>query len=76
MGVVVGVLSRRVLPKMSTTGAMFSVLIAVIGGVCGGFFSALIGGGAGLIPNLILAAAGSLVVMFFYREYLVDVVGQ
>lgn len=74
MGVVGGILARRIIPKMSADNAAFGLLIAVIGAMCGGFAAALFGLSSSIVPNLIIAFVGSMVVLFFYREYLSDAV--
>lgn len=76
MGVLGGVLARRIIPKMETNNAVFALFIAIIGSIFGGFAAALIGiEGSNVVPNLIIAFGGALFVLFFYRAYLSDAVG-
>ena len=77
MGVLVGILARRVIPKMETNNPIFALFIAIVGSIFGGFAAALLGiEASNVIPNLIIAFAGAVFVLFFYKAYLSDGVSQ
>ncbi len=75
VGVIGGLLARRMVPTLDFNNNVFAFIIAIVGAIFGGFAAALIGIKAEMvIPNLIIAFIGSVMTLFFYRQYLTDTV--
>ena len=75
VGILGGIAAHRMIPAVDFNNSVFAYIIAIVGAVGGGFAASLIGiKPEMMIPNLILALAGSLLVLFFYRQYLSEAV--
>ncbi len=72
VGIVGGVAARRLIPKMEMNNSIFAIFIAIVGSIFGGFAAALIGFESSVVISSIIALAGSLTVLFFYKQYLTD----
>jgi uncharacterized membrane protein YeaQ/YmgE (transglycosylase-associated protein family) len=72
VGVVTGVLAKRVVPAMNKSSMVFAALIATVGAFFGGFAGEISGAGTNLMTEAAVAIIGAGVVLFFYRQYLSD----
>lgn len=76
VGVFSGALAKALIPKLDKNNWIFALLIAITGAMAGGFAAAITGVGESFVVNLVIAFIGAVVVLFFYRQYLIDVVKQ
>lgn len=76
VGFFTGLLAKALIPKLDRDNWIFAFFIAVTGAMAGGFAAAISGVSENLVINLIIAFIGAVVVLFFYKQYLSDVVGQ
>lgn len=72
VGVVAGVLAKRVVPTMNKSSMFFAALIATVGAFFGGFAGEISGTGTNLMAEAVVAIIGAGIVLFFYRQYLAD----
>lgn len=72
VGVVAGVLAKRVVPTMNKSSMIFAALIATVGAFFGGFAGEISGAGTTFMAEGIVAVIGAGIVLFFYRQYLAD----
>lgn len=73
VGVIAGVLAKRLIPTMDRSNWMFAAIIAIIGAMTGGFAGEVSGAASGFVTEAIVAIIGTGVVLFFFRQYLTDV---
>ena len=73
VGLVAGVLAKRVIPSMDKSNLIFVAIIAVIGAVFGGFAGELSGASSNHITEIIVAMVGTGLVLFFFRQYVTDI---
>lgn len=71
-----GALAKALIPKLDKNNWIFATLIAITGAMAGGFAAAISGVQANAVVNIVIAFAGAMVVLFFYRQYLMDVANQ
>ncbi len=76
VGIATGALAKALIPKLDRNNWIFALLIAVTGAMAGGFAAAISGVSDSFVINLVIAFIGAVVVLFFYRQYLSDVVNQ
>ena len=72
VGLAVGGLSGFVANKImkgTTDSILWNVVLGLIGGVVGGFLGNLIGIGGGWVSSVILAIAGSCLVVWIARKF-------
>lgn len=77
LGLVAGLIAKAIMPGRDPGGAIVTTLLGIVGSIIGGFLgSALLGYGAdaagnvnhpGFFMSLVLAVAGSVVVLAAYR---------
>ena len=72
VGVVAGVLAKRVVPTMNKSSMIFAALIATVGAFFGGFAGEISDAGTTFMAEGIVAVIGAGIVLFFYRQYLAD----
>ena len=72
VGIVAGVLAKRVVPTMNKSSMIFAALIATVGAFFGGFAGEISGAGVNLFAEAVVAIIGAGIVLFFYRQYLSD----
>lgn len=72
VGIVGGIIARRVIPKMEMDNSIFAIFIAIVGSIFGGFASALVGFESSILASTVIALFGSVTVLFFYKQYLTD----
>ncbi len=71
VGIVTGILAKRVVPKMETSDWFFAALIAIVGAMMGGFAGEVSGVSNDIfVVKMIIALAGSFTTLFFFREYI------
>ncbi len=72
VGIIAGILAKRLIPSMSRANWAFAALIAIVGAMTGGFAGEISGAGTTYLAETIVAIIGAAVVLFFYRQYLSD----
>lgn len=73
-GIAAGALAKAVIPKLEMDNWLFGLFIAIVGSMAGGFAASLTGLGESMVSNLLVAFAGAIIVLFFYRQYLDEIV--
>ena len=73
-GIAAGALAKAAIPRMSRDNWIFALFVAVVGSMAGGFAASLSGLGTSAVGNMIVAFAGGIIVLFFYRQYIDEVV--
>ena len=71
MGLVVGVISKFLMPGKDPGGIFITILLGIAGAIGGGFVSSAIGFGqvTGFdLRSLIIAVCGSLILLIIYRK--------
>jgi uncharacterized membrane protein YeaQ/YmgE (transglycosylase-associated protein family) len=71
LGLVVGVLAKWIMPGDDPGGVFVTILIGIAGALLGGFLATRLGLGAVTgfnIGSLVIAIAGSLLLLFAYRR--------
>lgn len=72
VGIVVGVLAKRVIPTLNKNNWIFATLIAIVGAFFGGFAGEISGAGQNLLVEGIVAVVGAVTVLYFFRQYMSD----
>ena len=75
VGMLLGIVASRLIPKMEFSNAVFAFVIAIVGAIFGGFAASIMGFNQ-LLASGILAVVGSITVLFFYKHYLTDTVAH
>lgn len=73
VGIVVGVLAKRVIPTLDKRNWIFAALIAIVGAFTGGFAGEISGAGQNYVVEGIVAVIGAVTVLFFFRQYMSEV---
>ena len=72
VGIITGVLAKRVIPTLDKRNWIFAALIAIVGAFTGGFFGEISGAGQSYAAETIVAIVGAVTVLFFFRLYMAD----
>lgn len=72
VGVVVGILAKRVIPTLDNRNWIFAGIIATVGAFTGGFAGEISGAGQNYAIETIVAIIGAVTVLFFFRQYMAD----
>ncbi len=75
LGMLLGIIASRLIPKMEFSNAFFAFVIAIVGAIFGGFAASIMGYNQ-ILASGGLAVIGSLTVLFFYKHYLTDTVSH
>ena len=70
LGLVAGALAKWILPGKDPRGIVITILIGIVGAVIGGYIGTLIGFGEATgvnIRSIIIAVAGSIILLLIYR---------
>ena len=70
LGLVAGALAKWILPGKDPGGIVITILIGIVGAVIGGYIGTLIGFGEATgvnIRSIIIAVAGSIILLLIYR---------
>jgi uncharacterized membrane protein YeaQ/YmgE (transglycosylase-associated protein family) len=70
-GLIAGAIGKLIMPGDDPGGIIVTILIGIVGAVIGGFIGSLIGFGgiSGFdFRSLVIAVAGSLLLLFVYRK--------
>ncbi len=73
VGIVVGILAKRVIPSLDKSNWIFASLIAIVGAFTGGFAGEISGAGQNYITETVVAVVGAITVLYFFRQYMSDV---
>ena len=73
VGIVVGILAKRVIPSLDKSNWIFASLIAIVGAFTGGFAGEISGAGQNYITETVVAVIGAITVLYFFRQYMSDV---
>lgn len=73
VGIVVGILAKRVIPTLDNKNWGFAALIAIVGAFTGGFAGEISGAGQTFLVEAIVAVVGAVTVLFFFRMYMADI---
>jgi len=73
VGIVVGILAKRVIPSLDRSNWLFAALIAIVGAFTGGFAGEISGAGQSYVMETIVAVVGAVTVLYFFRQYMSDV---
>lgn len=72
-GLLVGVLAKRIIPRLGGTDWLFAAAIAIVGAFTGGFAGEVSGMSRDILPiQIVVALAGAVVVLYFFRQYMTD----
>lgn len=76
IGLVAGIIAKKVTPQDEKGGWVSSVIIGIVGSMVGGFIANLTGVarlfGDGIIGSLLIATGGAILVLYIYHKYLAD----
>ncbi len=73
IGLIAGTGAKMVTPQEEKGGWVSSLVVGIIGSFVGGFLAGLFGfSNDRLIPNLVIAFIGAVIVLFIYHKYLAD----
>ena len=72
VGIITGVLAKRVIPTLDKRNWIFAALIAIVGAFTGGFAGEISGAGQNYATETIIALFGAVTVLFFFRQYMQD----
>lgn len=72
VGIITGVLAKRVIPTLDKRNWIFAALIATVGAFTGGFFGEISGAGQNYAIETVVAIIGAVTVLFFFRLYMSD----
>ena len=70
LGLVAGALAKWILPGKDPGGIVITILIGIVGAVIGGYIGTLLGFGEATgvnIRSIIIAVAGSIILLLIYR---------
>jgi len=70
VGIIVGILAKRVIPTLNRNNWIFATLIAIVGAFFGGFAGEISGAGQNHVIETLVAIVGSVTVLFFFRQYM------
>ena len=70
VGIITGVLAKRVIPTLDKRNWIFAALIATVGAFTGGFFGEISGAGQNYALETIVACVGAITVLYFFRQYM------
>ena len=70
VGIITGVLAKRVIPTLDKRNWIFAALIATVGAFTGGFFGEISGAGQNYALETIVACVGAVTVLYFFRQYM------
>lgn len=72
-GLLVGILAKKVIPRLGGIDWMFAAAIAIVGAFTGGFAGEVSGMSRDILPvQIAVALLGAVFVMYFYRQYISD----
>ena len=70
IGLIAGSAAKMITPQEEGGGWISSLLVGIIGSIAGGFLAGIIGiSASSTIGSLLIAIAGSLLVLFIYHRY-------
>ena len=72
VGIITGVLAKRVIPTLDKRNWVFAALIAIVGAFTGGFAGEISGAGSTYVMEVVIALLGAVTVLFFFRQYMED----
>ncbi len=73
VGIVVGILAKRVIPTLDKRNWIFAALIAIVGAFTGGFAGEISGAGQNYVIEGVVAVIGAVTVLFFFRQYMSEI---
>lgn len=73
VGIITGVLAKRVIPSLDKKNWVFALMIATVGAFTGGFAGEISGAGQSYAVEVAVAIVGAVTVLFFFRNYMTDI---
>lgn len=73
IGLIAGSVAKMITPQEEKGGWVSSLVVGIIGSIVGGFIAGLLGfSNDRIIPGLVIAFIGAVIVLYVYHKYLSD----